>query len=99
MTAQIGSMAVVLFLARIEANSLSFRGNYLVRVSAELSFLVYMLHIPILNILDIIENKSPRLETTKLYVLAPVYTLCVLCGSLVIMETRNYTSKLAKWHK
>jgi peptidoglycan/LPS O-acetylase OafA/YrhL len=99
MTAQIGSMAVVLSLARIETNSLSFRGNYLVRVSAELSFIVYMLHIPILNILDIIENKSPRLEITQLYILAPVYTLCVLSGSLVIMETRNYISKLAEWHK
>ena len=99
MTAQIGSMAIVLFLARIEANPLSFRENYLVRVSAELSFLVYMLHIPILSILDILENKSPLLGTTHLYILAPIYTLCVLGGSLVILEARNYISKLAKWHK
>lgn len=99
MTAQIGSMAIVLFLARIDANSLSFHGNYLVRVSAELSFLVYMLHIPILSIIEILENKSPLLGTNHLYVLAPLYTLCVLGGSLVIMEARNYIYNLAKWHK
>lgn len=65
-----------------------FRQSLLI-VSGELSFLIYLLHVPILSCVDLLLLKSNVTISSVLYIQAPIRLLIVLCSTLGFMKVRR----------
>lgn len=57
-------------------------------ISGELSFLVYLLHVPLLGVIDIVEKKTHLFTAPELYVQVPLRVSLILIICLLVMMLR-----------
>jgi peptidoglycan/LPS O-acetylase OafA/YrhL len=68
----------------------------ILRDSGELSFLIYLLHVPLLNCVDLLQLKTNLLDSTELYIQGPLRVIIVLVLTFLILKIRSAVSSLVR---
>jgi peptidoglycan/LPS O-acetylase OafA/YrhL len=96
---QIASMMIVLIFSRQKMKISKFERNYIVKNSGELSFMVYMIHIPLLNLIDITKLHFAFLNFNHLGLRATVYSVLIICGASYAIEFKNHFGRILRLNK
>ncbi len=88
------SSVLLFFFLRSQPTSTSQKVAYAGVISGELSFLVYLLHVPLLGVIDVLEIKTHLFIASELYVQVPIKVSIILIICLLVVMLRKMTPRL-----
>jgi len=91
--AQCLSSILIFILCRINYRLVSPKVKSSGATSGELSFIVYLLHVPLLGLFDLAALKTSFIISPHLYIQVPMKTGAILLMCLIILEFRRIVSR------